>query len=448
MPLQDRAPSELIQHVFRWIHPTKVQQYRRVCRSVCLALRGSGFARLNLDTFMALGHVREPSTEGQDEHSEEDSGGDEASEWDDSEEVEQPPTSPKNGLHEHHRLVSLLHSHERMEATSLTPSHWDRALFHWPASFQRVYVIESLAPLSLRKVLWSKNLITGVLPPSISLLSTLSFLDLSHNHLSGPLPRSFGEFFSLEKLYLSSNQLTGELPSLANLIHLQVCDLSYNKFIGSLPDFPTSLEMLTLNNNKFTGSIPASLYSLHKLLFFKADNNKLSGAISGDIANLSRLLLLDLGNNKLRGQIPEEMGHGLRSLVKLYLHNNHFMGAIPDSFGDLMALEDVWLNGNSFSSSIPQRFFSLPHVTALRLDGNTRLAGGVPADVGRMQCLRYLNLSGCSALRGDLPVEIGACICLREVNVNGSGLVKRIPKGLEREGPVWKRLIRLGFQQE
>ncbi|KAI8610888.1 hypothetical protein BC830DRAFT_1143731 [Chytriomyces sp. MP71] len=65
-----------------------------------------------------------------------------------------------------------------------------------------------------------------------------------------------------------------------------------------------------------------------------------------------------------------------------------------------------------------------------------------------MQCLRYLNLSRCRGLRGDLPVEMGSCVCLREVNVDGSGLVKRIPKDLEREEPVWKRLMRLGFQLE
>ncbi|KAH7527935.1 hypothetical protein FEM48_Zijuj05G0018900 [Ziziphus jujuba var. spinosa] len=56
------------------------------------------------------------------------------------------------------------------------------------------------------------NHISGHIPESISRLTQLSSLDLSHNKFSGAIPQSLGSLSFLGYLNLSDNDFTGKIP--------------------------------------------------------------------------------------------------------------------------------------------------------------------------------------------------------------------------------------------
>ncbi|KAH7681545.1 Non-specific serine/threonine protein kinase protein [Dioscorea alata] len=94
--------------------------------------------------------------------------------------------------------------------------------------------------------------LSGILSPSLTLLSDLQTLDLRGNRLSGPIPSDLSSLTALRTLNLSSNLFTGD-------IH----------FLSTLPN----LEQASLSDNLFSGQIPQSLSSLRNLIFLDLSNN-------------------------------------------------------------------------------------------------------------------------------------------------------------------------------
>jgi len=83
-------------------------------------------------------------------------------------------------------------------------------------------------------------------------------IDLPRNRLSGFLPRSLGILTSLIKFHVNDNLLTGPLPkSFSKLINLESINLSQNRFTGSMPlaasTFP-NVVLLHLAKNDFDQS--------------------------------------------------------------------------------------------------------------------------------------------------------------------------------------------------
>jgi Leucine-rich repeat (LRR) protein len=56
------------------------------------------------------------------------------------------------------------------------------------------------------------NAITGSIPPNISVLVNLTYLNLSNNLLNGSIPPDMSRMQRLERFYLSNNLLSGEIP--------------------------------------------------------------------------------------------------------------------------------------------------------------------------------------------------------------------------------------------
>nr|CAD1843069.1 unnamed protein product [Ananas comosus var. bracteatus] len=107
----------------------------------------------------------------------------------------------------------------------------------------------------------------GEIPPQLGELMNLEQLDLSQNRFSGDIPSSFGNFSYLNKLILNNNLLTGPLPkSIRNLQKLTMLDLSGNSLSGPVPPeigFLTSLSIsLNLSFNKFVGELPEEMSGL------------------------------------------------------------------------------------------------------------------------------------------------------------------------------------------
>ncbi|CAN1276999.1 Receptor-like protein 50 [Linum perenne] len=238
----------------------------------------------------------------------------------------------------------------------------------------------------------SDNNIEGILPRWILESTTLSHLNLSHNHLTGlevpiSLPRlivldmhdnqlqgdipiipsssfmAFQESCSLETLDLSKNQLEGSFPkSLSNCTSLKVLDLGNNRLSDGFPcllESKANLRVLILRNNNFHGGLGCPhIPEFSALYVLNFSNNAFTGQIPTVLGNLSQLESLDLSNNELSGQIPQELAR-LTFLSALNLSNNHLAGSIPTG-SQLQTFDNSSFGGNPGLCGIPLSRYCIP----------------------------------------------------------------------------------------
>ena len=111
--------------------------------------------------------------------------------------------------------------------------------------------------------------LTGLIPPALGNLASLTRLRLQSASLTGPIPRELGNLAALKQLSLSAPDLTGPIPrELGRLANLEVLVLSWTNLTGPIPaelGSLVNLEELDLSNNDLTGPIPAELGSLVNL---------------------------------------------------------------------------------------------------------------------------------------------------------------------------------------
>ncbi len=83
---------------------------------------------------------------------------------------------------------------------------------------------------------FTKNGLTGRIPPELGDLANLEELDLFRDDLTGPIPPELGNLANLQILSLGENDLRGSIPpELANLANLQILSLHENNLTGSIP---------------------------------------------------------------------------------------------------------------------------------------------------------------------------------------------------------------------
>ncbi|XP_019174164.1 PREDICTED: protein STRUBBELIG-RECEPTOR FAMILY 8 [Ipomoea nil] len=141
--------------------------------------------------------------------------------------------------------------------------------------------IHDLIPYQLPPNLTSLNLannnITGSIPYSISLMTSLNYLNFSGNSLAQPIGDMFTNRSDLTTLDLSFNNFSGDLPaSLGLLSNLSMLRVQNNQLTGSLNvlvDLP--LTDLNVANNRFSGWIPNELISIPK---FEYSGNSFSNS--------------------------------------------------------------------------------------------------------------------------------------------------------------------------
>jgi hypothetical protein len=181
----------------------------------------------------------------------------------------------------------------------------------------------------LRKLDLSGNRLVEV-PAWLGELGRLEELNLSNNRLTS-VPKSLGNLFHLETLDLSGNRLTSVPKSLGNLINLHIFLLGRSHHPISLPvvglastesgAWPQERELPALRPVASTVGIEPS----------EQDGNRLT-SIPQSLGNLSALETLDLSGNRL-ASIPQSLGN-LSALETLDLSGNR-LTSIPQSLADL-----------------------------------------------------------------------------------------------------------------
>lgn len=156
----------------------------------------------------------------------------------------------------------------------------------------------------------------------------------------------------------------------------------------------------------------------------------------------------------MMGQLPDELGD-LRYLRTLRLRSMEFTGPIPATIGNLTVLDTLILSGNwggdpggtlpaslgdlaqlkyldlssnrSLGGPLPAGLFTLANLKGLRLL-QTALTGPFPAS-WQLPSLTSLMLSS-SALSGSIPDQLGGLTTLQSLSFAGTGLTGAIPSSL------------------
>ncbi|KAI9128531.1 hypothetical protein K1719_000014 [Acacia pycnantha] len=241
------------------------------------------------------------------------------------------------------------------------------------------------------------------------------------------------ESMHVSTINLTGLEIQGTLHNLnfSSFPKLQVLDISYNEFSGSIPsqigNF-SNISILYMDHNFLSGFIPPEIGKLTTLDELAIQSNKLNGRIPKDIGKLRKLRILSLRTNNLSGLIPQEIGM-LSNLEKLSLYENTFLtGGIPSSIGKLTKLKILFLYRNRLSGLIPWEFRNLHSLTKLDLSENN-LYGPIPNFVGNFTNLTWLNFWG-NKLSGKIPSSIGNLVNLQELYISENSLTGKIPSSI------------------
>ena len=290
--------------------------------------------------------------------------------------------------------------------------------------------------------------LNGSIPPELTDLPDLRYINLSGNSLTGSIPSEIGSLDWLFYLGLRDNNLTGSIPPRLGNSPVAFVDLGGNQLSGEIPPelgksmrgieiaiaggvHKIGLLQLILANNDLSGSIPWELRNLDSLIFLDLSNNDLSGGIPPWLGDFSGLRELNLGNNELTGSIPPGLGD-LYDLQRLDLSNNSLTGEIPPGLGPgiLRRLKVLNLAHNDLSGSIPPELSNLLILELMDLSHNS-LVGNIPPELGsgKLRSLKVLNLAH-NDLSGSIPPELSNLLKLELMDLSHNSLVGNIPPEL------------------
>ncbi|PON74277.1 NAD(P)-binding domain containing protein [Parasponia andersonii] len=208
-------------------------------------------------------------------------------------------------------------------------------------------------------------------------------------------------------------KLSGEIrPSLTKLKSLAYLDLSFNSFNGiSIPNFLGSLQKLqylNLSNAGFNGPIPPHLGNLSSL------RSGLQGRIPLGLSDLPKLQFLRLGSNSLTASSSQLLNGRWEKIQILDLGFSGIQGEIPASIGNMTSLIYLDLLGNDVQGGIPSSVGKLCNLKFFRIS-DSNLNGTLPESLEESQncvsksplaSLRFLDLSN-NRLSGSLPEWLG-----------------------------------------
>ncbi|KAM3306230.1 hypothetical protein P3S67_013100 [Capsicum chacoense] len=129
----------------------------------------------------------------------------------------------------------------------------------------------------LHTLTFDENFFNETLPDWLNLLPNIAILSMKNNRLKSQFPRSISKITSLTNIVLSHNALSVELPDLSALSNLHLLDLRENLLDYELPSLPQGLTTILLSINAFSGEMPEEFGKLNQLQHLDLSNNALTG---------------------------------------------------------------------------------------------------------------------------------------------------------------------------
>ncbi|MCO5235659.1 MAG: T9SS type A sorting domain-containing protein [Chitinophagaceae bacterium] len=169
---------------------------------------------------------------------------------------------------------------------------------------------------------------------------------------------------------------------------------------------------VTVTNNRVTG--------------LSLVNNLVDGVLPNSFGNLTAINAIYLSNNKIKGTIPASIGN-LSALSFFYLNNNQLEGNLPNELGNATSLREIHIEHNKLSGNIPVSLRYLATVIELVLSHN-QLSGNIPGELGDLRVQR-LELNN-NQLSGEIPERLKIIRNLNILKLNNNQLSGEIPAGL------------------
>ncbi|PHT48834.1 hypothetical protein CQW23_13042 [Capsicum baccatum] len=289
--------------------------------------------------------------------------------------------------------------------------------------------------------------IQGSIPSSITKLKKLSVLMLNENDITGQLPVSMSSLTTLQYLSMFQNRLEGNIPiSICKISSLEYLNLEWNDLTGRLPlciiQLPT-LSSLYIQRNRLNGNMPFSLFRKSRLAEISLGTSGLSVEIDDPdqpFAQIFQPKILDFTSCNMRGEIPDFFSN-FTSLVVLNFANNSLSGAIPQWLFNLPALSILALPMNNFigfippmihlkSSLFPTMIGEAPGIRSISLSRN-KIRGSLPESFCHASnVLQVLDLST-NSLSGTIRRNLGNCRSLIYLNLGQNNLTGSVPEELK-----------------
>ncbi|KAH6834169.1 hypothetical protein C2S53_019004 [Perilla frutescens var. hirtella] len=156
----------------------------------------------------------------------------------------------------------------------------------------------------------------------------------------------------------------------------------------------------------------------------------IGGNVSSDLLELHHLNYLDLSGIDFGGNtIPEWIG-SIKSLEQLYLVNNNFSGIIPPQLGNLTNLLVLNIRHNFLVREIPESFRNLTRLQVLLMNVNNGLGETLENFFRKISCkeLEWIDISF-NQYTGPIP-DLRACSKLRDLLLHHNPLSGTVPASL------------------
>ncbi|CAI0389631.1 unnamed protein product [Linum tenue] len=240
------------------------------------------------------------------------------------------------------------------------------------------------------------------------------------------------------------------LEGLSVLPHLEILDLSFNKFtgsilssIGALPSLRTlslkQLRVLDLWNNHFAGELPECLSNLTSLQILDLSDNRFTGDISlSPLGSLMSISELRLTYNSFKIPFSLSPFSNLSKLKTLYADHNQVIYSDEGEKNSAkfvsapsFQLQTLYLSATEgYGNKLDGRLldFELQSLKTLRLDHN-QFQGSIPIGLSRSPALNFLDVSN-NDLSGTIPSWLSTMPSLDVLDLSGNDLVGELPRGL------------------